>query len=77
VQPNYPQMAKMQRVEGTVLLSVLVGENGQVADVRVVRGDSRLNDAAVQSARRSTYTPGSKDGAKVRSWLAVQVIFKL
>src|SRR5205814_466844 len=36
VAPAYPQIARMQRVEGTVLLSVLVSENGQVQNVKVI-----------------------------------------
>jgi len=76
-QPAYPPVAKLQRVEGTVLMSVLVGENGQVLEVKVIRGDPRLNDAAVQSVRRSSFAAGVKDGAHVKSWLAVGVTFKL
>ncbi len=76
-QPAYPPMAKMQRAEGTVLMSVLVSETGQVVDVKVIKGDPRLNDAAVQSVRRSSFAAGSKDGVRVRSWLAVGVTFKL
>jgi TonB family protein len=75
--PSYPQLAKMQRIEGTVLLSVLVGETGQVVDVKVIKGDPRLNDAAIQSVRRSSFAAGVKDGAHVKSWLAVGVTFKL
>jgi len=29
--PSYPQLAKLQRVEGTVLLSAWSGKNGQVS----------------------------------------------
>jgi TonB family protein len=77
VAPAYPQIARMQRVEGTVLLSVLVGENGQVQDVRVIRGNPALNEAAIQSVRKSSFAAGVKDGVHVKSWLAVGVAFKL
>jgi protein TonB len=77
VAPAYPQIARMQRVEGTVLLSVLVSENGQVQDVKVIRGVSALNDAAIQSVRKSSFAAGVKDGVRVKSWLAVGVAFKL
>ena len=36
-----------------------------------------LNEAAIQSVRRSTFAPGIKDGARVKSWTAVRVDFKL
>jgi TonB family protein len=76
----YPAVARMQRVEGTVLTSVLVSETGQVMEVRVVRGVSRpvgLNEAAEQTMRRSAFSPGTVDGVRVKSWITVPVQFKL
>ncbi|MDP9194386.1 MAG: TonB family protein [Acidobacteriota bacterium] len=77
---QYPQMARMQKVEGTVITSVLVSETGNVLEVRILRGVSRavgLNEAAQQAMRRSTFQPGSKDGVRVKSWITVPVEFKL
>ncbi|HEV7763445.1 MAG TPA: TonB family protein [Thermoanaerobaculia bacterium] len=77
---QYPPMARMQKVEGTVITNVLVSETGAVIDVRVLRGVSRavgLNEAAVQAMRRSTFQAGSKDGVRVKSWVTVPVEFKL
>jgi TonB family protein len=75
----YPSMARMQKVEGTVITSVLVSESGQVLDVKILRGISRggLNEAAEQAMRRSTFTPGNKDGVRVKAWVTVPVEFKL
>jgi TonB family protein len=76
----YPAMARMQKVEGTVITSVLVSESGTVLEVRVLRGISRavgLNEAAQQAMRRSTFQPGIKDGVRVKSWVTVPVEFKL
>ncbi|HYH10699.1 MAG TPA: TonB family protein [Thermoanaerobaculia bacterium] len=76
----YPPMARAQRIEGTVITSVLVGENGQVLDVRILRGIGRpvgLNEAAEQAMRRSTFAPGTKDGVRVKAWVTVPVEFKL
>jgi TonB family protein len=76
----YPPMAKMQRVQGTVLISVLVSENGQVLETRIVRGIDRpvgLNEAAEQIVRRSTFSPPTKDGVRVKAWTTVPVDFKL
>lgn len=75
----YPPMARMQKVEGTVVTSVLVSESGQVLDVKILRGISRggLNEAAEQAMRRSSFTPGNKDGVRVKAWVTVPVEFKL
>ncbi|HEX2835576.1 MAG TPA: TonB family protein [Thermoanaerobaculia bacterium] len=77
---TYPAMARNQRIQGTVITSVLVSETGAVLDVRIIRGIGRpvgLDEAAEQAMRRSTFAPGTKDGVRVRSWLTVPVEFKL
>jgi TonB family protein len=75
--PAYPPVARIQRIEGTVFMTVLISETGAVQDVKVIRGDPRLTEAAVQSVRRSGFSPGSKDGVRVKSWVPVSVSFKL
>lgn len=78
--PDYPTLARRQRAEATLILSVLVSENGQVLDVRVLRGDSRrlgFDEAAVRAARSLTFTPPIKDGQRVRTWIAFPVRFAL
>ncbi len=77
---NYPPMARAQRVQGTVITSVLVSHTGEVLDVRVIRGVNTpvgLNEAAVQAMRRSSFAPAMKDGVRVRSYITVPIEFKL
>ncbi|HYM61200.1 MAG TPA: TonB family protein [Thermoanaerobaculia bacterium] len=76
----YPPLAKRLRVEGTVILSALVSENGQVLDVRVIKGVDKpvgLNEAAAEAVRKSTFAPPTKDGVPVRAWTTVPIVFKL
>lgn len=76
----YPPIARAQRVQGTVITTVLVSEKGEVLDVRILRGIGRpvgLDEAAEQAMRRSTFAPATKDGVRVRAWLTVPVEFKL
>jgi protein TonB len=77
----YPQMARTQRVQGTILMSVLVSEEGSVLDVRMIKGINRpvgLNEAAEQVIRRSTFSaPMMRDGTRVKAWATVPVKFEL
>ncbi len=76
----YPAMARSQRIEGTVLLNVLVNEKGQVVEIRIIKPIQRalgLNEAAEQIIRRSTFSAPTKDGVRVKAWTAVPVVFKL
>jgi TonB family protein len=78
--PGYPPMARTLRVEGTVVVSVLVDENGQVQDVRVVepiRQNVGLNEAAQSAARSAHYKPATKDGVRVKMWTRLRIPFKL
>ena len=77
---NYPPLARTQRVQGTVVMSVLVSETGSVIEVKIIRGVNLpvgLNEAAVQTMRRSTFSPATKDGVRVKSYVTVPVEFKL
>jgi TonB family protein len=76
----YPPMARIQRVEGTVLISALISETGKVLEAKVLRPINRpvgLNEAALQIVRNSSFSPPMKDGVRVKSWTTVPVDFKL
>ena len=77
---EYPPMARTLRVEGTVIVSVLVDENGQVAEVRMAEPIPRnvgINEAALRAARSARYKPATKDGVRVKMWTRLKIPFKL
>jgi TonB family protein len=76
----YPPIALRQRIEGSVDLSILVDERGNVTDARVVStgsGRAGLSEAAADYARKWKYRPATKDGVPVKVWKPVTVVFKL
>jgi TonB family protein len=78
--PVYPPLARAQKVQGTVIVNVLVSEAGRVLDARVLSGVNRpvgINEAALQAVRNSTFAPGTKENVRVKSWTTVVVAFKL
>jgi TonB family protein len=76
--PQYPPMAARQHISATVFVTVLVGENGDVLDVRVLRGEPRfgLNEAAVRAMRSSHFSAPMKDGKRVKTWFPQTIDFK-
>ncbi len=77
--PAYPPLAERQRISGTVLLSVLVDENGSVQEVRVLRPitpDLGLTAAAVAAARTWRYKPGTKNGVRVKVRITQAITFR-
>jgi protein TonB len=78
IRPVYSPIAQRQRVEGTVLLTALISENGQVLDVKVLKGVGfGLDDAAARAMRSTRFSPGVKDGKRVKTWFPQQITFKL
>jgi TonB family protein len=76
--PVYPPMAMRQKVEATIVLTVLVSETGDVLDVRVLRGEPRfgLNDAAIRAMKATRFSSPMKDGKRVRTWFPQSFEFK-
>jgi len=77
--PVYSMQARQMRIQGTVVMNVLVNENGTVDDVVIVKGipGADVNDASVKAAKAWTYRPATKDGVAVKVWKTEQVVFKM
>ena len=79
IRPEYPPMAARQRVEGTVIVTALVSEKGDVIDVKVLGGERRmgLDAAAARAMRAAKFSPAMKDGKRVKTWFPQRINFKL
>jgi len=75
--PSYPLVAVQRNSQGIVELRLLVDENGQVAEVEVVKPVELLTDAAIKAVKRWTFYPARKDGVPVKVWIAQPVEFRL
>lgn len=78
IRPVYPQLALRQHAQATVILSALISENGDVVDVKILRGDDRFgfNDAATRAIRAVRFSPPIKDGKRVKTWRPQSITFK-
>ena len=77
--PVYSMQARQLRLQGTVVMRVLVNEQGTVDDVVLVEGvnGADLNNAAMRAAKSWTYRPATKDGVPVKVWKTEQIVFKI
>ncbi len=73
----YPEAARQARVEGKVILHVLVGRDGSVKNVRVARGVMGLNEAALKWATGFVFKPALSEGKAVAVWIELPVEFRL
>jgi TonB family protein len=75
---NYPPELRDRRIGGTTLVWVLVDEGGRVAKAQVkeTSGHKQLDEAALRVARSMLYTPALNDGAPVKVWIQLPIVFK-
>jgi TonB family protein len=78
IRPSYPPIAAQQRISATIILTAFITESGEVADVKVLRGDPRfgLNDAAIRAIRATRFSSPMKDGKRVRTWFPQTIDFR-
>jgi protein TonB len=77
VAPVYPAIAQAARVSGMVILEAVIGEDGRVRDVRVLKSIPLLDQAAVDAVRQWEYSPTLLNGVPVPVVMTVTVRFDL
>jgi protein TonB len=73
--PIYPEMAREAKVEGRVVLHVLVGRDGRVKNVKVIRSVTMLDQAAVDAVSKWVFKPALSNNKPVSVWVEVPVDF--
>ena len=76
---NYPPMAAENNIQGKVIVQFVVGKDGKVGEVKVVRSvDKDLDREAVRVCKMlPKFTPGRQNGQPVSVWYTLPVQFKL
>ena len=77
VAPVYPPIARAARVEGVVILEAVIGEDGSVREVKVLRSVPLLDSAASDAVRQWRFTPTLLNGEAVPVVMTVTVAFRL
>ncbi|MBV8050991.1 MAG: energy transducer TonB [Acidobacteriaceae bacterium] len=76
--PTYTEEARKLRVEGEVLLEVLLEASGQLRVVRVVRGLGHgLDESAIHAAEQIRFKPAVQNGQPTDSTTVLHIIFQL
>lgn len=76
--PQYPSIARSQRITGTVSVEVTIGADGSIEEANITQSPSPLlNSAALDAARLMKFEPALIDGVPARGKLTVLFSFKL
>ena len=75
---EYPEVAKKARVEGKVYVLAFINENGDVDDVKVVKGiGAGCNEATIEAVKKTKFLPGKMGGNPAKVKMSLQIQFKL
>jgi protein TonB len=77
VQPKYPQDARKAGIQGIVLLQSLIDRNGNVKEIKIVKGDPSLTSAALDAVKQWKCKPYRLNGQPVEVDTLVSVDFEL
>lgn len=75
VEPAYPEFAREAQIQGKVTLHVLVGKDGRVKNVKVMKGVTGLNEAAVEAIKKWVFKPALSNNKPVAVWVEVPMDF--
>jgi len=64
--PNYPQMAKIARVQGKVAVQVLIDETGNVVSAKAMSGPPLLIVESQRAAMQARFSPTMMNGQAVK-----------
>jgi len=77
-EPEYSEEARKAKYSGSVLLTIVVDQNGVPRDIRVVRPlGLGLDEKAIEAVRKWKFRPGTKSGRPVAVQAQVEVSFRL
>ena len=75
---DYPEMARLAGLQGLVMVKVLVGVDGRVEQVELLKGVHPLIDRpALTAARKLVFLPGTQREVPVPCYVAVPFRFNL
>jgi protein TonB len=77
VLPVYPPLARLARIEGSVVLEAVISKDGAVDNLRVLSGHQMLIQAAIDAVSRWRYRPTLLSNEPVEVITTVTVMFRL
>jgi protein TonB len=76
---KYPKKARKNNIEGKVVASFIVKEDGSLDSIRIVKGIGGGCDEEVIRVIKGmpAWKPGKQNGKRIKVWFNMPVIFKL
>jgi protein TonB len=75
--PPYPKMAQAARIQGTVMLEMVIGTDGAPTTVSIISGHPHLQSHAIEYAKKWRFKPALVDGHPVTARFQLRLNFTL
>ena len=77
VEPDYPEQARQQQIQGPVVLDVRTRRDGTIQELKLLSGQRLLADAAIAAVKQWRFRPHLVKGEPVEMQTTVTLNFKL
>jgi len=77
IQPEYPEIARQERIQGTIRLHAIIGKDGTIRGLRVMSGACSLSKSAYDAVKKWRYSPTTLEGKPVEVDTTIDVIYSL
>lgn len=76
--PHYPSTARRQGLQGSVTAEFIIDEKGDVSQIIIIRStDNIFENPTIDAIRKWKFTPGEKDGRKVKTRTRINIPYNL
>lgn len=76
-EPQYSPEAREKKINGTVVLTVVIASSGQISEAKVLRSlEESLDQNAIAAVKTWSFSPATKDGRPVACRATVEVNFR-
>ena len=77
-EPEFSEQARREKLQGIVVLTLVVSDDGVPTDMKVTRPLGKgLDEKAIEAVKQWRFKPGVKDGNPVAVRIAVEISFNL
>ena len=77
VRPVYPKEARDKKIEGPVVIDILIDAAGKVRDAKILQGEMIFRGPALDAIKKFIFRPAQTDGQKVAVRIRYTLNFKL
>ena len=78
IEPQYSPQPKREKIQGTVLLGLVITADGQPQEIHVIKGlNTDLDNNAVKAVSQWKFQPATKEGNPVAVEAHIEVTFRL